>query len=579
MKRSMTPQFFRFATLMITIGCFAALAQEGAVQRPPATQQLPPETHAPMQIGVPSPETQPVTSQMLLDGTKDPTKWLIFGGGYSSQRYSQLKQITPQNVNRLAPQWLYQTQVTARGFETTPLVADGVMYITGNNNHAWALDARTGRVIWHYQRALPNLLRVCCGMVNRGFAILGDKLYMGTLDAHLVALDRKTGKVLWDATVEEPKNGYSVTLAPLVIKDKVIIGVSGGDYVTRGFIDAYDAETGTRAWRFYTVPSVGEAGSESWPNAEVAQRGGGAVWVTGSYDPALNMVYFGTGNPNPDFWGDDRSGDNLYTCSLVALDPDTGEIKWHYQFTPHDIHDWDATQVPVLGDLTVAGQPHKVVMFANRNGFFYVIDRENGKLLFGKPFTNEHWAREIGPDGKPIVLDNVGSPDSCVPDSRGSTNFQPPSFDPVRRLFFVTAREVCAVWVSTKPASITMGAPDPSGGPRHPDGWASQYSALRAIDPTTGQLRWEHRFQNYPSAADLDLSGGATTTASGLVFTGDNDGFLYAFASATGKELWHFQTGAPIWGAPPITYMLDGRQWIVVPSGVTITAFALPGSK
>jgi alcohol dehydrogenase (cytochrome c) len=313
----------------------------------------------------------PVTPEMLLEGQKDPTKWLMFGGDYTSQRHSPLTQITAQNVDRLAPQWMFQSLVPApgRGLETTPIVVDGVMYITGNNNHAWALDAHTGSQIWHYQRILPEVLRVCCGMVNRGFAILGEKLYMGTLDAHLIALDRKTGKMLWDVTVEEPKNGYSVTLAPLVVKNKVIIGVAGGDYASRGFIDAYDAETGNRAWRFYTVPGASEKGSETWPNPEVMRRGGGAVWTTGAYDPGLNLVYYGTGNPNPDYWGDDRAGDNLYTCSLVALDADTGALKWHYQFTPHDIHDWDSTQVPVVGDLSIGGQARKVVMFANRNGF------------------------------------------------------------------------------------------------------------------------------------------------------------------------------------------------------------------
>jgi alcohol dehydrogenase (cytochrome c) len=545
---------FQLSTLAIALGCVSALAQ------PPASQ--------------------PVSPQMLLDGLKDPTRWLMFGGDYTAQRHSPLKQLTPANVGRLAPRWLFQTLTPAagRGFETTPIVLDGVMYITGNNNHAWALDARTGQQIWHYQRTLPEV-RVCCGMVNRGAAILGERLFMGTLDAHLVALDRKTGKVLWDSTVEEPKNGYSVTLAPLVVKNKVIVGVAGGDFATRGFIDAYDADTGARAWRFYTVPGEGEPGSESWPNTTVMQRGGGAVWTTGAYDPALNLVYYGTGNPNPDYYGDDRKGDNLYTCSLLALDADTGKLKWYYQFTPHDIHDWDATQVPVLGDLNIGGQPRKVVMFANRNGFFYVLDRENGKLLLGKPFTGTRWAREIGADGRPVVLDDVGTRERCLPDQRGGTNFMPPSFDPAQRLFFVTARESCVTWESKKPPeNITLGGPVPSGGVRYYDDGPPQYSALRAIDPATGEVRWEHKFRGYASNVRLDLSGGTMSTASGLIFTGDNDGYLYAFESASGKELWCFQTGAPVWGVAPITYMLDGVQWVVVPSGVTLTAFALPGN-
>ena len=519
----------------------------------------------------------PVTVQDLLGGLKDPARWLTYAGDYSAQRHSPLTQITPANAKGLIPQWVFQTLVPApgRGLETIPIVLDGVLYITGNNNNAWAVDAHTGRPIWRYQRTLPAVLRVCCGPVNRGFGILGDRLYMGTLDAHLVALDRKTGAVIWDVAVEEPKNGYAITLAPLVVKDKVIVGVAGGDYATRGFIDAYDAQTGKRAWRFYTVPAAGEPGSNSWPAGEAMTRGGGAVWVTGSYDPALNLVYFGTGNPNPDYWGDDREGDNLYTCSLVVLDADTGTLRWHYQFSPHDTHDWDTSNVPVLADLTVGGQPHKVVMLANRNGFFYTLDRETGKVLVGKPFTGTRWAREIGADGRPIVLDNVGTQENCLPDQRGGTNFMPPSYDPIRRLFFVTARESCVTWVSTKPPTpITLGGPAPSGGARHFEG-REQYSALRAIDPATGEMRWEHRFTSYPSTITLDLSGGAMSTASGVVFSGDNEGYLNAFDSSTGNMLWRFQTGASIWGAPPVTYMLDGRQWIVVPSGTSLTAFAL----
>jgi alcohol dehydrogenase (cytochrome c) len=545
----------RFVALAIVIGSLSAAAQTPAASRP-------------------------ITYEDLLGGFKSPTSWLTYSGDYTGKRHSPLTKITPKNVKDLAPQWLFQTELSApgRGFETTPIVVDGVLYITAIANSAWAVDARTGRSIWRYRRNLPTPLKACCGQVNHGFGILGDRLFMGTLDAHLVALDRKTGTVLWDVAAADYKDGYSITLAPLVVKDKVIVGIAGGDYAARGFIDAYDAQTGKRVWRFYTVPSAGEPGSQTWPGAEEMLRGGGGVYATGSFDPVLNQVYFGTGNPNPQYYGNDRLGDNLYTCSLVALDADTGTLRWHYQFTPHDTHDWDSSHVPVLADLTIGGQAHKVVMVANRNGFFYVLDRESGKFLLGKPFTSTspNWAREIGADGRPVVLDNLGTPEKCIPDQRGGTNFMPPSYDPVRRLFFVTARETCTTWVSTKPATITMGAFLPSGGPRRVEGGRDQYSALRAIDPTTGELKWEHRFQTYPSIQMLDLSGGATSTASGLVFAGNNEGYLNAFESTTGKLLWRFQTGAPIWGAPPVTFMLDGRQWVVVPSGVTLTAFALP---
>ena len=529
-----------------------------------------------------TPASPPITAQDLRDGLKNPARWLTFSGDYTGQRHSPLTQLTPQNVAGLAPQWMFQTDIPGfpgRGLEASPLVVDGVVYVTGNNNQAFAIDGRTGARLWSYRRTLPANFSasVCCGPVNRGFALLGDRLYMGTLDAHLVALDRRTGSVVWDVEVGDLKKANAITAAPLAVKDRVIIGVAGGDFSSRGFIDAYDAQTGARLWRFNTIPGTGEPGSESWPNAEAALRGGGAAWVTGSYDPALNLVYYGTGNPNPDYYGDDRAGDNLYTCSLVALDADTGKLRWHFQFTPHDIHDWDSAHVPVQANVTVAGQPRRVVMVANRNGFFYTLDRETGKLLVAKPFIDgSNWAKEVGPDGRPIVLDNIGTPDKCLPDNHGGTNFQPPTFDPDRRLFFVTAHETCAIWEGRKPTPpIALGVRVPSGGRRLVEG-REQWGALRAIDPTTGERRWEHRYRSYPSTVSLDLTGGLMSTASGLVFTGDNDGYFYAFDAATGLALWRFQTGAPVWGSAPVTYLLDGRQWVLTTSGLTFVAFALP---
>jgi alcohol dehydrogenase (cytochrome c) len=524
----------------------------------------------------------PITNQDLLDGLQNPARWLTFSGDYTGQRHSPLRQLTPKNVAGLIPQWVFQTDIpglAGRGIENTPLVVDGILYVTGNNDTAWALDGRTGRPIWSYRRRLPAnfIVSVCCGPVNRGFGILGDRLYMGTLDAHLVALNRKTGEVIWDVAVGDLKKANAITAAPLIIKNKVIIGVSGGDYSSRGYINAYDAQSGELAWHFNTIPMPGEPGSDTWPNADVAARGGGAVWVTGSYDPALNLVYYGTGNPNPDYYGDDRQGDNLYTCSLVALDADTGKLRWHYQFTPHDVHDWDSAHVPVQADLKIGGQTRKVIMVANRNGFFYTLDRENGKLLVAKPFIDgSSWAKEIGQDGRPIVLDNVGTTEKCLPDNHGGTNFQPPTFSPELGLFFVTAHETCATWLGQKPTEpIEMGVRVPSGGRTLVEGH-NQFSALRAIDPTTGQRRWEHKYRDYPSTVALDLTGGVMSTASGLVFSGDNEGYFHAFDGESGKELWNFQTGAPVWGSAAVTYMLDGRQWVVTTAGLTFTAFALP---
>ena len=509
-----------------------------------------------------------VTYEDILNGLSEPSKWLTYSGDYTGQRHSPLTMITPGNVQDLVPIWTFQTgtMTRGRGFETTPLVLDGVLYVTGSNNFAWALDARTGRPFWQYRRNLPDDLTYgSSAPVNRGFGILGDRLFMVTLDAHLLALDRKTGSVLWDIELADYRIGYAATLAPLVINDKVIVGISGGEYPTRGFIDAYDPTSGDRIWRFYTVPSPGEFGSETWPDdPEVMARGGGATWMTGSFDPELNLIYWGTGNPNPDYYGEKREGDNLFTNSILAIEADTGTLRWHYQFTPHDLHDWDSNHVPVLADLVLDGELRKVVMVANRNGFFYMLDRVTGELLVGKPFTDTTWAREIGSDGRPIVL-NDGSK-GCLPDPWGGTNFMPPSFNPDLEMLFVTAREVCATFVPQEP-EIVPGRPSFGGVV-----WIDRdqgYGALRAIDVKTGERQWEFR---YPSAT----MAGVMTTASGLVFAGDHEGNFMAFEASTGHNLWHYQTGSRIWGAAAMTHVLDGRQHVLIPSGTTLVAFALP---
>ena len=321
-----------------------------------------------------------VTPQALRDGLKDPSRWLTYAGDYTNQRHSPLTQITPENVHRLAPQWAFQTETLGR-FQATPLVVDGIIYVTGPLDTGWALDARTGRQLWRYRRELPGGLIACCGLVNRGFGVLGDRLFKTTLDAHVVAISMKTGAIVWDTVMENYRNGYSGTAAPLVVKDKVIVGMAGAEYGVRGFIDAYDAQTGKRSWRFYTTAGPDDPGHGTWRGTDPKawEKGGGSTWVTGAYDPELNLVYWGTGNAGPDYDGSEREGDNLYTASIVALDADTGRLRWHYQFTPHDVWDWDAVQMPVLADLTLGGQPRKTVMFANRNGFFYLLDRATGK--------------------------------------------------------------------------------------------------------------------------------------------------------------------------------------------------------
>ncbi len=504
----------------------------------------------------------------ILQGFADPSRWLTYSGDYSGKRHSPLTQINTENVASLRPVWTFQTGTTTRGrgFETTPLIDDGVLYVTGSNNYAWAIDAKTGRRFWQYRRNLPDDLTYgASAPVNRGFGMLGNSLFMVTLDAHLLAFDRRNGEILWDVELADYRVGYASTGAPLVVDGMVITGVSGGEYATRGFIDAYDPATGERLWRFNTIPGPGELGSETWPDdPEILARGGGGTWMNGSYDPDLNLIYWGVGNPNPDYYGDSRPGDNLYSNSLVALDADTGELQWHYQFTPHDLNDWDSNHMPVLADIQWQGEPRKVVMVGNRNGFFYVLDRVSGEFLLGKPFTATTWAREIGEDGRPIVL-NDGSK-GCLPDPWGSTNFMPPSFYPELGLFYLTARETCATFVPEEP-SLVPGQSSFGGvvfiDPEQGSG------ALRALDVQTGELRWEF---TYPSPT----FGGVLSTAAGLVFAGDHEGNFMAFDAVNGENLWHYQTGSRIWGAGAMTHMLDGRQYVLIPSGTTLTAFALP---
>jgi alcohol dehydrogenase (cytochrome c) len=512
-----------------------------------------------------------VTQEEILAGIPaDGSRWLTFGGDYRNQRHSPLTEIAPDNVNRLAPRWTFQTG-TLGNFETTPLLRDNVLYVTGPLNVAWAIDARTGRQIWRYRRELPSNLTACCGLVNRGFAMLGDKLFMATLDAHLLALDARTGAVSWDATLEDYKIGYASTIAPLVVKGKVISGVAGGEYGIRGFIDAHDAQTGKRVWRFYTIPAKGEPGNDTWAG-DSWKTGGASVWVTGAYDAEQNLLLYGIGNPGPDYHSDSRKGDNLYSNSLVALDADTGKLRWHYQFTPHDVHDWDATEVPILADIPIAGQVRKVVMFANRNGFYYTLDRTTGKPIVAKPFVMTTWAKEIGADGRPVLLPgNVPDEKGSVtcPDLVGGTNFWQPSFDPSTRTFFVNAREVCMTfyaWASEyQPGERFTGG----AGQRVTAGGSPVFGALRAIDPATGERKWEFKYLS-PSTSGL------LTTASGLVFTGDADGNFIALDSRKGTLLWRYQMGSPLHGTSAITYAVDGRQHVLVPAGTTLTAWALP---
>ena len=505
-----------------------------------------------------------VTADRLVNAGREPQNWLMYSGDYAGRRYSALEQVNATTAGRLAPKWAYQTMAGGK-FETTPLVVDGILYGTGVEDRAFALDAKSGRPIWQYQRALPPDIRPCCGRVNRGLAILGDKVFMGTLDAHVIALDAKTGNVVWDVASADYSKGYSFTLAPLVIKDLVLVGVSGGEYGIRGFIDAYDASTGERKWRFNTIPGPGEPGSDTW-EGESWKIGGSPAWITGTFDVATNTTFWTTGNPAPSNRGIGRAGDNLYSDSLVALDPDTGKLKWHFQFTRHDEHDYDATQVPVMID---DGERHWIAQ-ANRNGFFYVLDRTTGKLLSATSYAKVTWSTSKDAVGRPVgAKEGEPTPEGnpVCPGAAGATNWMSPSYDLQTKLFYVTAREQCDIF-ATAPQPFEAGHAYYGSAYFPNDGAQPFWGALRAIDPVTGKIVWEWKHVS-------PTWSGVLSTAGGLVFTGDAEGNFIALEAKSGKALWHFQCGASVYSSP-MTYSVDGKQYVVVAAGSTLFAFGLP---
>ena len=535
-----------------------------------------------------------VSFERLREAAREPRNWLTYSGGYFSNRYSALDQITPANVTDLTLQWVYQTPAPGP-WQATPIVVDGVMYLTQRPNDVIALDARTGRVFWIYRYPTPSSHRACCGSNNRGVAILGDRLFMATLDAHVVALDAATGAELWDVELADKEVAYAFTLAPLAIGDKVLVGSTGGDQGIRGFIAALDAETGAEAWRFYTIPGPGEPGHETWepcpPNPETYcdpeawKHGGGAAWLTGSYDPQLNLTYWGTGNPGPDFNRAQRPGDNLYTSSVVALDADTGELRWHFQFTPGDPYDYDAVQIPVLADIERGGTLFKVMLWANRNGFYYVLDRATGRFLSGRPFVSLNWADGLDDSGRPVETPQPpGAP--TFPGIAGGTNWYSPSFSPSTELFYIPAWEGYATVFGGAPAEYEVGqyftggrigeygpVPNAPALPRLTRGaintWtdALGHGAVLALDALTGEQQWKFEMTDV-------IRSGILTTASDLLFTGARSGYFQALDARTGALLWKASLGSQIVNGP-ITYEVDGRQYVAVISGHALSTFAL----
>ncbi len=519
------------------------------------------------------PESKPaadfnVTFDRLKNTAKEPWNWLTYWGNYEGTHYSALNQITPANVSSLRTAWTYQ--FGGPRIETSPIVVDGKMFVTGPGNDAAALDARTGRTFWRYRRPNPeDVHSYCTVMTNRGFAVLGDKLYMATLDTHLVALDAKTGNTIWDVPVDDYQKGFSITHAPLAINGKIIVGVTSGECGLNGFVDAYDAATGRKLWRVWSIPQKGDPARATWAGNSV-ETGGGPTWTTGTYDAATNTVFWTTGNPSPDYDGSVRAGDNLYTCSVLAIDPETGKMKWHFQYTPHDTHDWDANETPVLIDAMYQGRMRKMLIQANRNAFFYAIDRETGEFLHGKAFARQTWAKGLDKNGHPIVIPNTDpTPEgnySC-PDANGAANWAAPSYDPVTKLFYVSVREACAVYTSKSKTPIP-GQPYTGTGQQE-DAVIASPGAIRAIDPATGDVKW-----NFPTQSGA-ITSGVLSTAGGVLFAAIADGYLIALDPRTGKELWQIQTGAEIKNSP-IAFAVDGKQYVAIANSYALITFTLP---
>jgi alcohol dehydrogenase (cytochrome c) len=509
-----------------------------------------------------------VTFERLRNAAKEPWNWLTYWGDFAGRHASALQQITVENVGRLRNDWTFQ--FGGNTVETTPLVVDGLMFVTGPLNNAAALDARTGRTLWRYTRQLPNVAAHCTVMTNRGFAVLGDRLFLATLDMHLVSLDAKTGNVMWDIEVDDYRKGFSITHAPLAIDGKIIVGVTSGECALYGWVDAYDAATGKRLWRTYSVAQPGDPNRKSWNPEPSAQYGGSPTWTTGTYDAETDTIFWPTGNPGPDYDGSVRQGDNLYSCSVLALDAKTGKMKWYFQYTPHDVHDWDGNQTPVLIEGVVRGQKRKLLVSAQRNAFYYVLDRNTGEFLGGRAFARQTWAKGLDDKGRPIVLPNTTpTPEGnyVCPDAAGAANWGAPSVDPVTGYFLVSVREACATYFSaTKPPVPGQGY---TGGGQEIDRKIGTPGAVRALDALTGEKRWDFPLQTGSSAT------GVLATAGGVVFASSADGNLIALESKTGRYLWSYYTGASIISSP-IAYAVDGKQYVAIASQSALFVFSLP---
>lgn len=509
-----------------------------------------------------------VTSQQLeVKGIK--ANWLSYNGDYTGRRFSSLTQITPLNVKNMRAQWVFHSH-NAGVLEVTPIVVAGIMYVTGSND-AYALDAKTGQVLWHHSWPISSgLVDDASGHINRGVAVLASRLYMETDNAHLLCLDARSGHLIWDVAYATGNRNYGATSAPLIVKNKVLVGTSGGDDGVRGFIAAFDPITGKELWRFWTIPAPTDPVRDPWP-ADAYMHGGGTTWMPGTYDPELNTLYWGTSNPSPDFDGSVRPGDNLYTNCVLAIDPDTGKLKWYFQFTPHDLFDYDATETPVLVDTVFHGAPRKLLIEANRNGFVYILDRTNGKFLQAKQFVlTQNWAKGIDAGGRPVRTGLEPSPEGTriCPGFAGATNWFSPSYSETTSLFYFMSLEDCSVY-SVKPQAFKQGETYYSTGVVHrPDEHAEK--VLIAYDPFKNIFPWRS-----PQVGNTHSFAGVMTTATGLVLFGDDSESFEAVDGKSGKPLWHFNMGQQP-HASPMSYAVDGKQYFAIAAGSDIFAFALP---
>jgi alcohol dehydrogenase (cytochrome c) len=507
----------------------------------------------------------------IVDAPANPRDWPAYSRTLDGWRFSPLGDVSADNVAQLRVRWIAQLETDERIIESSPVAVGGVLYLSEPPGAVTALDARTGRSLWRFKHDVPAGVRLCCGNVNRGIAVVNDTVLMGTLDAMLVAIDANDGQPRWTTKVASPSEGYSITGAPLVVGDAVVVGVSGGEYGTRGFVAAYDISGGREKWRFWTVPGPGEPGHQTW-DGDSWKSGGGPAWVTGSYEAATDLLYWGVGNPSPNYLGEIRLGDNLYTNSVVALHASTGKLAWHFQFTPHDERDWDSNQTPILADLVVGGARRSVLCTANRNGFYYVLDRASGQFLVGVPFVKQTWASRLDERGRPVET-GVSRPSLSgtlvSPGVGGGTNWQPPAFHPGLARIFVPATEGSSVFSKSMPEHVHRSPGQFYTG----SGSSVQHNeaVIRALDAATGRREWEYRIARTPG---VQGQSGLLATAGNLVF-GASEGTLAAVDATNGQGLWSIFLGGPTF-SPPISFVVDDRQAIALVAGRSVFLFDLP---